>query len=67
MVKINIDEKEIEAFDIMLKNTTYTGKNWAMIGYLVGSLRIKMQQAVQKEQETKLRERYGKKDKDTKA
>lgn len=67
MTKINIDRKEIEAFDIMLKNTTYTGKNWSMIGYLIGNLRMKMQQGVQKEQEAQLREQYGKKDKDTKA
>jgi hypothetical protein len=66
MIKINIDQKEIEAFDIMLKNTTYTGKNWSMIGYLIGNLRMKMQQAVQKEQESQLREHYGKKDKNPK-
>lgn len=63
MVKIDVAEKEIEAFDIMLKNTTYTGKNWAMIGFLVGSLKIKMEQAIQKEKENRLREQYGKKDK----
>ena len=67
MVKIDIDKKEIEAFDIMLKNTTYTGKNWTMIGYLIGNLRMKMQQGIQKEQEAQLRERYGKKDKNPKA
>ena len=67
MVKIEVDKKEIEAFDIMLKNTTYTGKNWSMIGYLIGNIRMKIQQGMQKEQEAKLREQYGKKDKTTKA
>lgn len=66
MTKINIDKKEIEAFDIMLNNTAYIGKNWAMIGYLLGNLRIKMQQAVHKEQEIQLREHNGKKDKNPK-
>ena len=61
MVKIEIDKKEIEALDIMLKNTTYTGKNWSMIGYFIGNIRIKIQQAVQKEQESQLREKYAKK------
>jgi len=66
MVKIDIDKKEIEAFDMMLKNTTYTGKNWSVVGYLIGNFRMKIQQGVQKEQESKLREQYGKKDKNPK-
>ena len=61
MVKVDIDKKEIEAFDAMLKNTTYTGKNWTIIGYLMGNLRLRIQQGIQKEQEAKLREQYGKK------
>ena len=67
MVKINIDPKEIEAFDALLKNTKYTGENWTMIGYLIGNLRMKIQQAILREQEALLREKYGKKDKNTKA
>jgi len=63
MVKIDIVEKEIEALDIVLKKAEVP----VVVGFLVGSLRARIQQAIQKEQEAKLREQYGKKDKDTKA
>ncbi len=63
MVKVDITKKEIEALDIILKKT----KAPIIVGFLVGGLRAKRQQAVQKEEETKLREQYGKKDGNRKA
>ena len=63
MVKIDIQQKEIEALDVVLKKTRAP----IIVGFIVGSFRARIQQAVQKEREAKLREQYGKKDKDTKA
>jgi len=63
MVKIDIQQKEIEALDVVLKKT----KAPIIVGFLVGSLRARIQQAIQKEQEALMREKYGKTDKDTKA
>lgn len=63
MVKIDIQPKEINALDIIMKETKCT----VVIGYLLGNLRARIQQGIEKEQEAQLRERYGKKDKNTKA
>ena len=62
MVKIDIQQKEIDALDVLLKKT----KAPIVVGFLLGSLRARIQMAIQKEQETLMREKYGKKNKDTK-
>jgi len=65
MVKIDIQQKEIDALDIVLKEAKVS----VVVGFLVGSLRGRIQQAIQREQEILMREKYGekKKDKNTKA
>jgi len=49
MVKVDITKKDIEALDIILNNTTYSGKNWVAVGFALGALRIKIANAAQQE------------------
>jgi len=59
MVNINIEQKEIDALDVVLKKT----KVPIVIGYILGSLRAKIQQSLARERELQLREKYGKTEK----
>jgi len=59
MVLVDIQKKEVETFDKVLKNVEASIPD----GYVLGTLRMKIQLAFMKEQEKQLREKYGEKKK----